>query len=79
MATNDFNKRFDAYYHARRDLHLYQHIEVDESENLSPGIHASVIRYQPTHPDLDEEEDANTENNDEEWQFTDWEDPDEEF
>ncbi len=79
MATNDFNKRFDAYYHARRDLHLYQHIEVDESENLPAGIYASVIRYQPTHPDLEEEEETNTQNNDEDWQFTDWEDSDEEF
>ena len=81
MTTNEFNKRFDSYYNALSDYQLYCQEKgiVDETDNLPAGIHASVIRYQPTHPDLDEEEETNTKKNDEDWQLTDWDDPDEEF
>lgn len=53
--NNNFGKRFDSFYHSRRDYELYQGI-VDETDNLSAGIYASIIRYEPTDPSELEEE-----------------------
>jgi hypothetical protein len=45
MNENDF----DSYINASRDYLLYRGL-VDETDNLPPGIHASIWRYEPTHP-----------------------------
>jgi hypothetical protein len=45
MNENDF----DFYLNASRDYLLYRGL-VDETDNLPPGIHASIWRYEPTHP-----------------------------
>lgn len=45
MNENDF----DSYVNASRDYLLYRGL-VDETDNLPPGIYASILRYEPTHP-----------------------------
>lgn len=57
---SDFNDKFDAYYNALRDYSLYKGY-YDPTDDLPNGIHASIIRPEPTHPsELEEQEESET-------------------
>ena len=53
---------FESYLTARNHYRKYRELwedpsMIDETENLPPGIYASIVRHQPTHPDdLDDED-----------------------
>lgn len=57
---SNFNDKFDACYNARQDYGLYKGY-YDPTDDLPNGIHASIIRPEPTHPyELEEDEDLET-------------------
>lgn len=57
---SNFNDKFDACYNTRQDYGLYKGY-YDPTDDLPNGIHASIIRPEPTHPcELEEEEDLET-------------------
>lgn len=58
--NSDQLDRFDSHLNALRDYQLYRGwTEVDETENLPPGIYASIVRWEPTDPleEAEEEDD----------------------
>jgi hypothetical protein len=58
MNSEQLNQ-FNSYLNAQRDYQLYKGwTEIDETENLPPGIYASIVRWEPTHPLEEAEEEG---------------------
>jgi len=66
------DNEFESYLTARNHYRQYKQVSedptiVDETENSSQGIYASIIRFQPGHPSEVEDEEAYNSSNETTW------------
>ena len=66
------DNEFESYLTARNHYRQYKQVSedptiVDETENSSQGIYASIIRFQPGHPNEVEDEEAHNSVNETTW------------
>lgn len=66
------DNEFESYLTARNHYRQYKQVSedptiVDETENSSQGIYASIIRFQPGHPSEVEDEEAHNSGNKTTW------------